>query len=60
MVVRMSALCIGHSIPPGRLLVFIFVSGWIDNKAAVYEGISSTEKFSGPVAIELVTFLHGE
>jgi hypothetical protein len=33
MTVRLSALCAGRSLPPGRFLVLISVSDWVDPKA---------------------------
>jgi hypothetical protein len=43
MVVRLLALCAGHPLPPGRLLVLISVRGCVDPRAI---RIRSIEKFS--------------
>jgi hypothetical protein len=32
---RLSGLCIGRPLPPGRFLVLIYVRGWVDSRAIV-------------------------
>jgi hypothetical protein len=45
MVVRLSALCAGRSLPPGNFLVLISVGGWSDPRAIVQlEGLCQLKK----------------
>jgi hypothetical protein len=45
MVVRLSALCAGRPLPPGRFLVLIFVRGWVDLKSIMrLEGLGKLRK----------------
>jgi hypothetical protein len=45
MAARLSALRAGRFLPPGRFLVLIFVSGWVDPRAIVrLEGLSKLKK----------------
>jgi hypothetical protein len=45
MAARLSVLCEGHFLPPGRFLVLIFARGWVDPKALVWlEGLSKLNK----------------
>jgi hypothetical protein len=45
MVVRLSALCTGHPLPPGRFLVLISVRGWVNSRSTVrLEGLGKLKK----------------
>jgi hypothetical protein len=45
MAARLSALCAGRFLPPGRFLVLIFVRGWVDPRAIVQlEGLGKLKK----------------
>jgi hypothetical protein len=64
MVVRLSALCAGCPLPPGRFLVLISVRGWVDPRAIVWlEGLGQLKNLTSlklPVTYwYLSTRLHG-
>jgi hypothetical protein len=45
MAARLSALCAGCFLPPGRFLVLISVRGWVDPRAIVWlEGLGKLKK----------------
>jgi hypothetical protein len=55
--VRFSALCTGHPLPPGRLLVLISVGGWVDPRALVWlEGLGQLKNPMTSLGIEPATF----
>jgi hypothetical protein len=59
MAARLSALCAGHPLPPGRLLVLISVKGRVDPRAIVRLG--GLGKLKSPMVsrIEAATFRLG-
>jgi hypothetical protein len=57
MAVKLSALCAGHLLLPGRFLVLIFIRGWVDPRAMVWpEGLSQLKNPMTSSGIEPVTF----
>jgi hypothetical protein len=57
MVVRLSALCTGRPLPPGRFPVLIAVRGWADPRAIVWlEGVGQLKNPMTSSGIKTVTF----
>jgi hypothetical protein len=57
MAVRLSALRVDRSLPPGRFLVLISVRGWIDPRAIVrLEGLGQLKNLVTSSGIEPATF----
>jgi hypothetical protein len=57
MAVRLSALCVGHPLLPGRFLVLISVRGWVDPRSIVrLEGLGKLKNTMTSPGIEPSTF----
>jgi hypothetical protein len=58
MAVRLSALCAGRALPPGRFLVLISVRGCVDPRAIVQlEGLGQLKNPMTSSGIEPATFV---